>query len=59
VTVPSGLWLRFRPKKLVADLMSIVAICNFCITASCKNREKVSGIMVGLTVTSREGDMRF
>ena len=32
-----------------ADLMFIVTMCIFCITASCKKREKkVSGIIVGL-----------
>ena len=31
-----------------ADLMSIVAMWSFQITAICRNKEKVSGIMVGL-----------
>ena len=33
-----------------ADLMSIVAILNLLIVASCRKREKVSGMMVGLYV---------
>ena len=33
-----------------ADYMSIVAILNLLIVASCRKREKVSGIMVGLYV---------